>query len=61
LTLPNGAYITNTFDTMAHLLGTPLKNSGGTVLNAHGYGYNLGNQRTQQVFTAGNYLDYAYK
>jgi YD repeat-containing protein len=30
------------------------------ALNSHDYGYNAGNQRTQQVFTAGNYVNYAY-
>lgn len=60
LTLPNGAYITNSFDSMTHLLSTVLKNSGGSVLNSHAYDYNVGNQRTRQTFTAGNYLDYAY-
>lgn len=29
-------------------------------LNTHDYVYNQGNQRTQQVFKEGNYLDYTY-
>jgi RHS repeat-associated protein len=60
LSLPNSAYITNTFDSVARLTATILKNGGGTLLNAHQYAYNLGNQRTQQVFTAGNTMDYTY-
>ncbi|MBI3851947.1 MAG: RHS repeat-associated core domain-containing protein [Verrucomicrobia bacterium] len=60
LTLPNGAYITNTFDSVARLTGTYLKNSGNSVLNSHEYLNNSGNQRTKQTFTASNYVDYTY-
>ncbi len=60
LTLPNTAYISNTFDSVARLTGTYLKNSGNTNLNSHQYSYNAGNQRTEQVFTATNYVDYTY-
>ena len=60
LTLPNTAYITNLYDTVARLTGTYLKNSGDTNLNSHQYSYNVGNQRIQQVFTATNYVDYTY-
>ncbi len=60
LALPNGAYITNTYDSHARLLSTRLKSGNGTVLNSHSYAYNTGNQRTQQAFTAGNYADYTY-
>jgi len=60
LSLPGGSYITNGFDSAARLLFTDLKNSSSTVLNSHHYGYNAGNQRTQQVFTAGNFVNYAY-
>jgi len=35
LTLPNGAYITNTYDPVARLLSTTLKNSANGVLNSH--------------------------
>ena len=60
LALPNGAYITNTYDSVARLLSTTLKNTQNSTLNTHNYSYNQGNQRTQQVFTAGNYVDYTY-
>jgi RHS repeat-associated protein len=60
VTLPNSAFITNTYGSVARLLSTTLKNSQLTTLNSHEYGYNEGNQRTQQVFTAGNFVDYAY-
>ncbi len=33
-----------------------LMNSGSSALDLESYGYNLGNQRTQQVFTAGNFV-----
>ncbi|HMC28760.1 MAG TPA: hypothetical protein VKM56_13310 [Verrucomicrobiae bacterium] len=35
LTLPNSAFITNQFDSVARLLSTQLKNSGGSILNSH--------------------------
>jgi RHS repeat-associated protein len=57
---PAGSYVTNQFDSEARLLATTLKNSGNTTLNQHQYSYNISNQRTQQVFTAGNYVNYAY-
>jgi uncharacterized protein RhaS with RHS repeats len=40
LTLPNGAYITNTYDNVARELSTILKNSGNAVLDSQNYGYN---------------------
>jgi len=58
LTLPGGAYITNAYDSVARLLSTSLNASSNTLLNAHQYVYNPANQRTQQVFTAGNYVNY---
>jgi len=60
LTLPNGAYITNNYDSVARLLSTALTGSGGSPINSHAYSYNPGNQRTQQVFTAGNLVNYSY-
>jgi hypothetical protein len=57
LTLPNGAFITNSYDSVARLLGMVLKSSQSAFLNAHQYSYNLGSQRTQQVFTATNYVN----
>ncbi len=60
LTLPSGAYITNAFDNMAHLLSTKLLNSSSSLLNSHSYGYNVGNQRTTMTNTAGDYRSYTY-
>ena len=60
LTLPNGASITNAYDSVARLLSTTLKNSQLSALNSHQYSYNTASQRTQQVFTASNYVNYAY-
>jgi RHS repeat-associated protein len=58
--LPNTSYITNTYDSVARLTGTWLKNSSHSTLNSHEYTYNQGNQRTQQVFSAGSTYTYAY-
>jgi RHS repeat-associated protein len=60
LSLPNGAYITNHYDGNARLLGTYLRNSSGTNLDTEDYVYDPGNERTQQVFTAGNFMGYVY-
>jgi len=59
LLLPNGAYITNTYDNMAHLAGTWLEGSNG-VINAHEYVYNLGNQRTSVTRVDGSKVNYTY-
>ena len=60
LALPNGAYITNTFDNVARLTGTWLKNSGNTNLDSYVYGYNQAGQRTNVTRTAGDYVNYTY-
>ena len=60
LALPNGAYITNTFDGDARLSGTWLKNSTNSVLDSQTYGFNLANQRTGLTNTLGNYINYTY-
>ncbi len=41
-------------------MSTILRNAQGSALNLHDYAYNVGNQRIQQEFTAGNYADYTY-
>jgi YD repeat-containing protein len=60
LLLPNGAYITNTYDSVARLTGTYLKNNSSTNLDSYAYGYNQANQRTNVIRTAGDYVNYIY-
>ena len=60
LSLPNGAYITNSFDSVARLAGTTLANSSGTALDAYAYIYNPAGQRTNVVRTAGDSVAYTY-
>ncbi len=60
LTEPGNSYITNHYDSVARLLFTKMLDASAGVLDSETYSYNPGNQRTQQVFTAGNYVDYAY-
>jgi RHS repeat-associated protein len=60
LSLPNNAFITNSYDGNARMLSTVLENSTNGVLDSHSYTYNVGNQRAQQVFTAGDYVSYTY-
>jgi len=60
LSLPNAAYITNSYDDWGRMLSTVLKNSANSVLNSHSYVYNELNQRRQQTRTDGSYVDYTY-
>jgi len=60
LSLPNSSYITNTYDPVARLLGTFLKNSSGTTLDAASYGYNAGNQRTNFLNATGTNVAYTH-
>jgi hypothetical protein len=47
LALPNTAYITNVYDSVARLLSTKLNNSSHTTLNSHAYLNNVANQSTR--------------
>jgi RHS repeat-associated protein len=60
LSLPNGAYITNRYDSMMRMLSTYLKNSTNGVLNSHAYGYNAAGQRLFATNTPGNYTVHSY-
>jgi RHS repeat-associated protein len=60
LELPNSAYITNTYDSVARLLSTALINTGGTNLDSAYYVYNTAGQRTSETNTAGDYRNYTY-
>lgn len=60
LSLPNTSYITNTFDSVARLTGTWLKNSTNGTLDSYQYSYNLGNQRTQVTRTDASTVGYNY-
>jgi RHS repeat-associated protein len=59
LTLPNGAWITNTFDNNGRMLGTWLTNSLSN-LDSSVYTYNVGNQRTTATRTGENTATYTY-
>jgi RHS repeat-associated protein len=60
LTLPNAAYITNTFDPVARLLLSSLKNSANGSLNSHAYGYSLASQRLSSTNTFGDWRTNTY-
>ena len=60
ITLPNGASITDSYDSVARLLSTALKNSQLASLALHQYGYNLAGQRTNQTRLHGDYVTYTY-
>ena len=60
-TLPGGNYIQNAFDASKLLTDTWLKKSDGTVLDHHGYTYDLGFNRNHATRGAGQvHLDYLY-
>jgi len=59
LTLPNGAWITNTFDNNGRMLGTWLTNSLSN-LDSSVYTYNVGYQRTTATRTGENTATYTY-
>jgi RHS repeat-associated protein len=60
LSLPNGAYITNTYDDVARLTSTALESSGNTDLDSYAYGYNQAGQRTNVTRTLGDFVSYTY-
>jgi len=60
IALPNGAFITNTYDNNARMLSTYLYNSNGTALDSSVYTYNVGNQRTSVERSGENTADYTY-
>ncbi len=57
---PSGAYITNTFDTVARLTGTYLKNSSNLTNNSHVYVYDPAHQRTNETRKDGSSLAFKY-
>ena len=59
LGLPGGATVVNTYDGLARLTETTLRNGGSASLNTHGYTYNNIHQRTRQS-RGNNYVDYTY-
>lgn len=58
--LPNAAYVTNSFDALGRLSRTELRNSSHAVLGQHLYSLNLAHQRTGITNVAGNYVEYTY-
>ena len=60
LELPNGAYITNAYDSVARQTGTWLRNSTNGLLNFHGYVFNKAGQRTSQTRWDTSFVDYGY-
>ena len=60
LALPNGAYITNTYDSVARLLTNKLNNSSQTTLDSYAYIYNPANQRTNLTRADSSYYGFLY-
>jgi YD repeat-containing protein len=60
LTLPNGSYITNTFDSVARTLETDLRKSDTTALDSYAYIYNLAGQRTNVTRADSSTVGYTY-
>jgi len=59
-TLPNSSFITNIYDGLARVTSTRLITSGGTTLDAAGYAYNLGGQRTNKTEMGTRAVAYNY-
>jgi RHS repeat-associated protein len=59
IALPNGAWITNTFDNNGRMLGTWLANSTSNI-DSSVYTYNVGNQRKTATRTGENTATYTY-
>ena len=58
ITLPNGAWITNTYDNNGRMLGTYLYNSGASALDSSVYTNNVGNQRVSVTRAGENTANY---
>ena len=60
LALPGGSAITNHFDALSRLDATVLRAADQTLLNYHGYGYDLAGQRRAVTNTYGDYRLHTY-
>lgn len=60
LTLPNGAYVVNQFDTMSRLTNTYLFSSVPAALDGHVYQYDRENQRTSETRVDSSTVAYSY-
>ena len=60
ITLPNGAWITNTYDGNGRMLGTYLCNSSASALDSSVYTNNVGNQRVSVTRGGENTASYTY-
>ncbi len=59
---PSGSslYITNGYDSLARMTNTYLHTPLASLIDQHAYSYDPGSEVTQQVFTAGNHINYTY-
>jgi len=60
LALPNGSKITNSYDSVARLSSTYLRNSSGTALDSYVYVYDPANERTNLTRTDASTVAYKY-
>src|SRR5437868_12230392 len=60
LALPNSSNITNSYDSVARLLSTYLRTSGGTALDSCVYVYDPANERTNVTRTDGSTVAFSY-
>jgi RHS repeat-associated protein len=58
--LPNTAYITNSFDNVARMTGTYLKNNLSTILDSYVYDYDLASERTNVTRTDTSTVGFGY-
>jgi RHS repeat-associated protein len=60
ISYPPGGFSMRSYDDLGRLQSTTLVGPVGDVPDFHGYTYDAGSQRRQQVFAAGNYVIYDY-
>jgi RHS repeat-associated protein len=60
ITLPNGSYVTNAFDSCGRLIKTALRTSAGLEVCGSAYSLDVGGRRTRETRADGSYVDYGY-
>ncbi len=60
ISMPNGTYITNSYDSVARLASTYLQNSAEEVFDSYDYGLNMAGQRTNVIRLGESTVNYSY-
>ena len=60
ISMPNGTFITNSYDSVARMASTYLQNNANEAYDSYDYGLNMAGQRTNVVRLGGSMVGYAY-